>query len=147
MVTVRLPQSQHAQLREWCAGHGFSMAGTIRGLVERFLETEARKRVANEGRTGSTCSGRVRGDTGIATERFAGTARRELLDRTLNINQQHAWMALREYQRHYNDHRPHRTLGHAAPNRPLPDRTRTEINNVRRHDRLGGLLHEYQQVA
>jgi putative transposase len=28
-----------------------------------------------------------------------------------------------------------------------PHRTTTEINNVRRHDRLGGLTHEYQQVA
>ena len=34
----------------------------------------------------------------------------------------------------------------AAPLRPLPHRT-TEINNLRRRDRLGGLLHEYQQVA
>ena len=48
---------------------------------------------------------------------------------------------------HYNDHRPHRTLGQAAPLRPLPQPTTTEINNVRRRDRLGGLLHEYQQVA
>jgi hypothetical protein len=48
---------------------------------------------------------------------------------------------------YYNDHRPHRSLGQAAPLRPLPDRTRTRINNIRRRDRLGGLLHEYQQVA
>lgn len=80
-------------------------------------------------------------------ERFVGTVRRELLDRILIINQQHAAMALREYERHYNDHRPHRTLGQAAPERPLPEHTRTEINDVRRRDRLGGLLHEYQQVA
>jgi hypothetical protein len=46
----------------------------------------------------------------------------------------------------FNKHRPHRTLGQAAPLRPLPERTRTEID-VRRRDRLGGLLHEYQQVA
>ena len=47
----------------------------------------------------------------------------------------------------FNKHRPHRTLSQAAPLRPLPERTRTEINNIRRRDRLGGLLHEYQQVA
>ena len=80
-------------------------------------------------------------------ERFVGTIRRELLDRILIINQRHAAPVLREFEQHYNDHRPHRTLGQAAPLRPLPDRTRTEINNVRRRDRLGGLLHEYQQVA
>lgn len=39
------------------------------------------------------------------------------------------------------------TLSQAAPLRPLPERTSTEINTVRRRDRLGGLLHEYQQVA
>jgi putative transposase len=49
--------------------------------------------------------------------------------------------------RHYNNHRPHRTLGQAAPLRPLPHDMRTEIHNVRRRDRLGGLIHEYQQVA
>jgi putative transposase len=80
-------------------------------------------------------------------ERFVGTIRRELLDRLLIISQQHAAVALGEYERHYNDHRSHRALGQAAPLRPLPERTRTEIDNVRRRDRLGGLLHEYQQVA
>jgi putative transposase len=80
-------------------------------------------------------------------ERFVGTIRRELLDRILIINQQHATAVLRHYERHYNNHRPHRTLGQAAPQRPLPHDTRTEIYNVRRRDRLGGLIHEYQQVA
>ena len=41
----------------------------------------------------------------------------------------------------------HRMPGQAAPLRPLPERTTTEINKVRRRDRLGGLLHEYQQAA
>ena len=76
-------------------------------------------------------------------ERFVGTVRRELLDRLLIINQRHAAAALREFQRHYNDHRPHRTLGQAAPARPLPHRTPTDISKIKRHDRLGGLLHEY----
>ena len=56
-------------------------------------------------------------------ERFVGTVRRELLDRLLIINQRHAAAVLREFERHYNDHRPHRTLGQAAPSRPLPHRT------------------------
>jgi hypothetical protein len=38
MVPVRFSSEQHAQLREWCAEHGFSMATVIRGLVARFLE-------------------------------------------------------------------------------------------------------------
>jgi len=80
-------------------------------------------------------------------ERFVGSIRRELLDRTLIINQRHAAAVLAEYQDHYNSHRPHRTLGQAAPLRALPQRTTSESNTVRRRDRLGGLLHEYQQVA
>ena len=80
-------------------------------------------------------------------ERFVGSLRRELLDRILIVNERHAAAVLRQYEHHYNDHRPHRALGQAAPLRPLPHRTTTEIPNVRRRDRLGGLIHEYQQVA
>jgi putative transposase len=83
---------------------------------------------------------------GIA-ERFVGSIRRELLDSILIINERHAATVLGEYQHHYNSHRPHRALGQAAPLRPLPQRTRSETNTVQRRDRLGGLLHEYQQVA
>jgi hypothetical protein len=38
VVPVRFSADQHAQLRTWCAEHGFSMATVIRGLVARFLE-------------------------------------------------------------------------------------------------------------
>ena len=80
-------------------------------------------------------------------ERFVGSIRRELHDRMLIINQRHDAAVLRQYEQHYNGHRPHRTLGQAAPQRPLPHRRTTQIHQVRRYDRLGGLLHEYQQVA
>jgi transposase InsO family protein len=80
-------------------------------------------------------------------ERFVGSLRRELLDRILIINERHAATVLRQYEHHYNAHRPHRTLGQAAPLRPLPERITTETHNVQRRDRLGGLIHEYQQVA
>jgi transposase InsO family protein len=80
-------------------------------------------------------------------ERFVGSVRRELLDRILIINQRHAAVVLSEYAEHYNNRRPHRALGQAAPLRPLPQRTTSATTGVRRRDRLGGLLHEYQQVA
>jgi putative transposase len=80
-------------------------------------------------------------------ERFVGTVRRELLDRLLIINRRHAVAVLRQFERHYNGHRPHRTLGQAAPARPLPRRTPTEIHKIQRRDRLNGLIHEHQQVA
>ena len=80
-------------------------------------------------------------------ERFVGSIRRELLDRTLIINPRHGATVLGEYQHHYNSHRPHRALGQAAPLRPLPQPTTSKTNTVQRRDRLGGLLHEYHQVA
>src|ERR1700678_1870887 len=55
-------------------------------------------------------------------ERWIGSCRRELLDRTLVWNQRHLMMLLREYEAIYNSHRPHRALDQAAPLRPLPDR-------------------------
>lgn len=80
-------------------------------------------------------------------ERFVGTVRRELLDRLLIVNPRHAAAVLHEFECHYNDHRPHRALGQAAPSRPLPHRTPTDLYKIQRRDRLGGLVHEYQQVA
>ena len=47
---------------------------------------------------------------------------------------------------HFNTHRPHRSLGQAAPLRALPQPDTTDITVIRR-DRLGGAIHEYRQVA
>jgi transposase InsO family protein len=80
-------------------------------------------------------------------ERFVATIRRELLDRLLILNRRHAAFVLHEFESHYNDHRPHRALRQAAPSRPLPQHAPTAIHKIQRHDRLGGTLHEYQQVA
>ena len=80
-------------------------------------------------------------------ECFVGTIHRELLDRILIANPRHATAVLQHYARHYNDHRSHRALDQAAPTRPLPHHTTTEIRRIRRSDLLGGLFHEYQQVA
>ena len=84
-------------------------------------------------------------------ERWIQACRRELLDRTLIWNQAHLLYALREYERHHNDHRPHRGIANARPLRPLPDpiidpATLTHLH-IRRHDRLGGILHEYEHAA
>jgi transposase InsO family protein len=84
-------------------------------------------------------------------ERWVRTCRRELLDRTLIWNQAHLLRALREFESHYNDHRPHRTLRQAAPLRPTPEPITQQARiihlDVRRRDRLGGILHEYEHAA
>ena len=54
---------------------------------------------------------------------------------------------LREYETHFNTHRPHRSLGQAAPLRALPPVPADPDAAVIRRDRLGGLIHEYAQVA
>jgi putative transposase len=81
-------------------------------------------------------------------ERWIGSCRRELLDRTLIWNLRHLMMVLREHEDFYNSHRPHRALDQAAPLRPLPDGI-TDLDHfrVRRHDRVGGVIHEYRLVA
>ena len=42
MLPVRLPPELHDRLRRWSNEHGFSMAGVVRGLVERFLDERGR---------------------------------------------------------------------------------------------------------
>jgi putative transposase len=80
-------------------------------------------------------------------ERFVGSIRRELLDRILIVNAAHAGRVLGEYEAHFNTHRPHRSLGQAAPLRALPSVPADPAVAVIRRDRLGGLIHEYAQVA
>ena len=84
-------------------------------------------------------------------ERWVQTCRRELLDRTLIWNQAHLLHALREYERHYNAHRPHRGIANARPLRPLPqpitDQASITHLHIRRRDRPGGLLNEYEHAA
>jgi transposase len=84
-------------------------------------------------------------------ERWIQGCRHELLDRTLIWNQAHLLHALREYERHHNQHRPHRGIANARPLRALPDPMTEPAAlarlRIRRHDRLGGLLHEYEHAA
>ncbi|MFJ8962842.1 integrase core domain-containing protein [Lentzea sp. NPDC102401] len=106
----------------------------------------------------------VLGSAGIATvltgvrmprmnsvmERWVKTLRAELLDRTLIWNQAHLRHALREYERHCNEHRTHRSLAAAAPLRAQPqplEPAQIERLTIGRHDRLGGVIHEYRYVA
>ena len=80
-------------------------------------------------------------------ERWIGGCRRELLDRSLVWNQAHLRRILREYETHHNKHRPHRSLGAAAPLKQLPEPVDLKQYRVRRHTRIGGTINEYRLVA
>jgi hypothetical protein len=56
------------------------------------------------------------------------------------MNKRHLRKVLAEYET------PHRTLKQASPLRALPDPVDADIE-VSRRNQLGGLLHEYAQVA
>jgi transposase InsO family protein len=94
-------------------------------------------------------------------ERFVRTVRSECLDHLLVMNRTHLERILRSYARHYNGHRPHQGLSQEIP---APERTprlsaiedssdspyrwlRDRPVRLRRHDRLGGLIHEYELAA
>ncbi|MDV9199829.1 integrase core domain-containing protein [Streptomyces sp. Wh19] len=84
-------------------------------------------------------------------ERWVQTCRRELLDRTLIWNQRHLLHALRAFEQFYSSHRPHQGIANARPLYPLPtpitDPDETTRLEIRRRDRLGGILHEYRHAA
>jgi transposase InsO family protein len=79
-------------------------------------------------------------------ERFVRTVRSECLDWLLVLNRRHLEHVLRVYAEHYNRQRPHRALalrppsGQATPSLPA-------LGEIQRHDRLGGLIHEYYRAA
>ena len=79
-------------------------------------------------------------------ERFIGTLRRECLDHLLITGPRHLDVVLREYVQHYDAHRPHRSLHQRPPTGATPPLSGATIRPLRR-SRLGGLIHEYVQVA
>jgi putative transposase len=81
-------------------------------------------------------------------ERWVGSARRECLDRILILSRTHLETVLREYVAYYNAHRPHRSLDQQSPIPKMgPGPPFDHEWRVRRRDRLGGLLHEYELAA
>jgi transposase InsO family protein len=85
---------------------------------------------------------------GIA-ERFVRTARSQCLDWVLILSAWHLERVLSVFIDHYNGFRPHRSLNLEPPNgRPATETfAATPTMVVKRHDRLGGLLHEYGRAA
>ena len=79
-------------------------------------------------------------------ERWVRSARHDLLDRTIIWNERQLRVLLGDYVAHYNEHRPHRSLGQRAPAgediaamgpaEPIP-----------RHTTCGGLINECRTAA
>jgi transposase InsO family protein len=86
-------------------------------------------------------------------ERWVGSVRRECLDRLLILGRRHLEHVLTSYIRHFNEHRPHRSLKQRPPLAPpmASDEQQVaevvDLDRVRRRDLLGGLIHEYQLAA
>ncbi|MET7928833.1 integrase core domain-containing protein [Streptomyces sp. NPDC005349] len=79
-------------------------------------------------------------------ERFVLTVRSEVTDRMLIFSQQHLRAVLDEYAKHYNGRRPHRgqRLHPPRPDHPIASPTHERI---KRRQRLGGLINDYERAA
>jgi transposase InsO family protein len=84
-------------------------------------------------------------------ERWVRTIRSECLDWLFILSWRHLQRVLKTYVDHYNRQRPHRGLGLRVPDpRNGAERASTCASDrieVKRRDRLGGLLHEYELAA
>jgi transposase InsO family protein len=81
-------------------------------------------------------------------ERVIGTLRRELLDRTLILNERHLALVLREYVNHYNGHRPHQSRRQRPPDiETQPTRDVADLRSARRKPVVAGLINEYHYAA
>jgi transposase InsO family protein len=79
-----------------------------------------------------------------------GTIRRECLDRMLIFHRRQLEVVLSEFLDHYNTYRPHRSLDQTPPLSMTPavlPNSRPDAKQLRRTDRLGGLIHEYKLAA
>ena len=79
-------------------------------------------------------------------ERWVRSVRHELLDRTIVWNERQLRALLEEYVAHYNEHRPHRSLGQRAPDVPRR-RCDCSADPIQRHSTCGGLINEYRTAA
>jgi hypothetical protein len=79
-------------------------------------------------------------------ERFVGTLRRECLDHLLVHGERHLRQILAEYERHYNQHRPHQAL---SLRQPLHDPAEVVdlTARIQRRSAVCGLICEYRRAA
>jgi putative transposase len=155
----------HASRRVWLAGCTANPTGAwvtqpARNLGLDFSEQSVRFLIRDRDSKYSGPFGEVFRSAGIRivktpvrapqanaiAERFVRTVRAECLDWLLILNRRHLEHVLRVYVDHYNKHRPHRALKLQPPQPDEPSLTPT-TGEIHRHDRLGGLIHEYHRAA
>ncbi len=83
-------------------------------------------------------------------ERWVRTARSEVTDRMLITGPRHLRAVLDEYVAHHNQHRPHRARNLRPPDHD--DSITVPVTGlaparIRRHEVLGGLIHEHERAA
>jgi transposase InsO family protein len=155
----------HASRRVWLAGCTTNPTGTwvtqqARNLGLELADDGARFLIRDRDSKYSATFGEVFRSAGIQiiktpmrapqanaiAERFVKTVRAECLDWLLILNRRHLERVLRVFIDHYNTQRPHRALELQPPQPRDPPPTGT-IGAIKRHDRLGGLIHEYYRDA
>jgi putative transposase len=79
-------------------------------------------------------------------ERFVGTLRRECLDHLLIFGERHLSTVLAEYERHFNDHRPHQGRS-LHPPMHNPGEVIDLTGGIRHRRTVTGLISEYRRAA
>jgi putative transposase len=74
-------------------------------------------------------------------------ARRECLDHLLILSRRQLDAVVAELEEHYNGARPHRALGLDTPEPGVRPASPVSASRIRRRDRLGGLIREYEVAA
>ncbi len=80
-------------------------------------------------------------------ERWIGTIRRDLLDRTIIWNQHQLERLVVDYIDHYNQHRPHRSLEQRPPLAAEAPPPKQRHDHIAKSTRCHGLINEYQNAA
>ena len=78
-------------------------------------------------------------------ERFVGSARREVLDHMIVVDERHLGRLMGEYKDYFNEARPHQGIGQRIPGKPalVTDVTKPIVAKPV----LGGLHHDYRRAA